>query len=57
MSTTTPQATATRTSLYAPERPPSDGVAADVLVAVWCRSVGTCWTLELHQLERDTTPR
>ncbi len=58
MSTTTPQATATRTSLnYAPERPPADGVAADVLVAVWCRSVGACWTLELYQLERDTSPR
>ena len=25
--------------------------AAPVLVAVWCRSVGTSWTLELHELD------
>lgn len=25
------------------------------LAAVWCRSVGTTWTLELHELDRDTT--
>lgn len=25
------------------------GVAAGVLTAVWCRSVGTSWTLELHK--------
>ncbi|MGB6164338.1 MAG: hypothetical protein WCF33_18435 [Pseudonocardiaceae bacterium] len=33
------------------ERPTSDYVAATarVLVAVWCRSVGTSWTLELHE--------
>jgi hypothetical protein len=25
-----------------------------VLAAVWCRSVGTTWTVELHQLDRGT---
>jgi hypothetical protein len=36
---------------HARERPTSDYVAtaARVLVAVWCRSVGTSWTLELHE--------
>jgi hypothetical protein len=29
---------------------------APVLAAVWCRSVGTSWTLELHQLDSDTAP-
>ena len=34
-----------------------DGVAAaPVLAAVWCRSVGTSWTLELHELDTDTAP-
>ena len=34
-----------------------DGVAAaPVLTAVWCRSVGTSWTLELHELDTDTAP-
>ncbi|MGH3669271.1 MAG: hypothetical protein ACRDSH_01355 [Pseudonocardiaceae bacterium] len=35
-------------------RAPSDDVAAGVLAAVWCRSVGTCWTLELRELDSDT---
>ena len=26
----------------------SDGAATDVLAAVWCRSVGASWTLELY---------
>ncbi len=30
--------------------------AAQVLAAVWCRSVGTSWTLELHELDEGTTP-
>lgn len=30
---------------------------APVLAAVWCRSVGTSWTLELHELDEGTTPR
>ncbi|MGH3984998.1 MAG: hypothetical protein ACRDST_20490 [Pseudonocardiaceae bacterium] len=30
--------------------------AAQVLAAVWCRSVGTTWTLELHKPDGDTTP-
>lgn len=36
---------------FALERPTSDYVvaAARVLVAMWCRSVGTSWTLELHE--------
>jgi hypothetical protein len=25
-----------------------------VLAAVWCRSVGTTWTIELHKLDRGT---
>jgi hypothetical protein len=29
---------------------------ASVLAAVWCRSVGTSWTLELHRLRRGTAP-
>jgi hypothetical protein len=28
---------------------------APVLAAVWCRSVGTSWTLELHELDDGTT--
>lgn len=38
------------------ERPNSTNVAAvaPVLVAVWCRSVGMSWTLELHRLEGGT---
>jgi hypothetical protein len=38
------------------ERPNSTNVAAvaPVLVAVWCRSVGTSWTLELHRLDGGT---
>jgi hypothetical protein len=32
------------------------GATAPVLAAVWCRSVGTSWTLELHQLRRSTPP-
>ncbi len=27
-----------------------------MLAAVWCRSVGASWTLELHQLSRGTPP-
>lgn len=36
---------------------PTSGDAAGstpVLAAVWCRSVGTTWTLELHRLRRGT---
>lgn len=37
---------------------PSDtGVAAArVLAAVWCRSVGSAWTLELHRLDSGAAP-
>ena len=31
--------------------------AAPVLVAVWCRSVGTSWTLELHELDGGAASR
>jgi hypothetical protein len=39
-------------------RPASHHVAAvaPVLAAVWCRSVGTFWTLELHQLDSGAAP-
>ncbi|MCA1704989.1 MAG: hypothetical protein LC808_17690 [Actinobacteria bacterium] len=30
-------------------------VVAPVLAAVWCRSVGTTWTIELHELDRGTS--
>lgn len=38
---------------YPGGRPTSDDVArpAHALAAVWCRSVGTSWTLELHELD------
>ena len=37
-------------------RPPSDDEAGPtpVMAATWCRSVGTTWTLELHELDADT---
>jgi hypothetical protein len=59
MSTTEADEIATTTGRkYAVTRPTSDDVAAGttVLVAVWCRSVGTSWTLELHQLDSATAP-
>lgn len=35
----------------------SDNLAAiPVMAAVWCCSVGTSWTLELRELDRDTGP-
>ncbi|HSZ28679.1 MAG TPA: hypothetical protein VK784_02845 [Pseudonocardiaceae bacterium] len=44
----------TATTRYAVGQSTSDDVAgaAPVLAAVWCRSVGTSWTLELYQLSR-----
>ncbi len=38
---------------HAVGRPTSDDVAGavPVLAAVWCRSVGASWTLELHELD------
>lgn len=32
----------------------SDDVAAPVLAAVWCCSVGATWTVELRRLDRGT---
>lgn len=48
----------TATTKYPVGQPTSDDVAGavSVLAAVWCRSVGTSWTLELHQLSRGTSP-
>jgi hypothetical protein len=48
----------TATTKYAVGQPTSDDVAGavPVLAAVWCRSVGTSWTLELHQLSCGTLP-
>ncbi|MDQ3762911.1 MAG: hypothetical protein M3460_15055 [Actinomycetota bacterium] len=37
-------------------RPTSDGAAAGVLAAVWCRSVGASWTLELRELNGGSAP-
>ncbi|MGH3781586.1 MAG: hypothetical protein ACRDRO_13420 [Pseudonocardiaceae bacterium] len=55
MSTTAPQATVTITGGKAAlGRVPSDDAAAGMLAAVWCRSVGSAWTLELRELDRDT---
>lgn len=45
---TTSSATGHRSS---GEVPPD---SAPVLAAMWCRSVGSTWTLELHQLRRGT---
>jgi hypothetical protein len=46
----------TAVTRYPVGQPTSDDVAsvAPVLAAVWCRSVGTTWTLGLHQLSRGT---
>ena len=46
----------TDTTRYPIGQPASGDVtgSAPVLVAVWCRSVGATWTLELHQLHHHT---
>jgi hypothetical protein len=56
MSTTAPKESSTVTGRKYAAQPTSEdvAVAAGVLVAVWCRSVGTSWTLELHQLGQGT---
>ncbi|HSZ30385.1 MAG TPA: hypothetical protein VK784_11615, partial [Pseudonocardiaceae bacterium] len=48
----------TATTRYVVGQPASDDVTGvvPVLVAVWCRSVGTSWTLELHQPSCGTLP-
>jgi hypothetical protein len=45
-----------KASEYAVRRPPSDGAtaAAPVMAAMWCRSVGSSWTLELRELDGGT---
>jgi hypothetical protein len=35
-------------------RPTSDDATAPVMAVVWCRSVGTSWTLELRELDDGT---
>jgi hypothetical protein len=54
MSTTAPKESTTVTSRKYAGQPTSDegAAAACVLAAVWCRSVGASWTVELHQLGR-----
>jgi len=37
-----------------PLRSGDTAAAASVVAVAWCRSVGTSWTLELHQLRRGT---
>jgi hypothetical protein len=57
MSLTAPEAAAMRTSRnYVRAQPTPAGVAADVLVALWCRSVGMSWTLELYQPDGGMAP-
>jgi hypothetical protein len=52
--TTTGHDTATINHASGPS-PSADLAATTLVLAVaWCRSVGTCWTLELHQLRRGT---
>jgi hypothetical protein len=42
-------------TVYAVQRAtPNGAAAAGVLAAVWCRSVGTSWTLELHEVDGGT---
>jgi hypothetical protein len=36
-----------------PSRSGNTAAPTSVVAVVWCRSVGTSWTLELHQLRRD----
>jgi hypothetical protein len=52
------RANETATTRYAVGQLASDDVAGavPVLPAVWCRSVGTSWTLELYELSRGTPP-
>ncbi|MGH3972551.1 MAG: hypothetical protein ACRDS9_04395 [Pseudonocardiaceae bacterium] len=52
MSTTALEAAAMRTDQNYAVGTPSDGAVAGVLAAVWCRSVGASWTLELYELGR-----
>ncbi|MGH3549223.1 MAG: hypothetical protein ACRDQU_14155 [Pseudonocardiaceae bacterium] len=55
MSTAAPRSTVAITGgKDAFRRAPLGDAAAGVLAAVWCRSVGSVWTLELRELDRDT---
>ncbi|HXT43799.1 MAG TPA: hypothetical protein VN748_06735 [Pseudonocardiaceae bacterium] len=54
MSTTAPETPAKRIGQQnALGRPTSQDVTTRMLTAVWCRSVGTAWTLELRELDHD----
>lgn len=63
MSTTAREPASTATGGKYAGRPTSDDptsdnvAAAPVLAAVWCRSVGTSWTLELHEIGPGMAPR
>ncbi|MGH3774618.1 MAG: hypothetical protein ACRDRR_02595 [Pseudonocardiaceae bacterium] len=59
MSTTAPEASSTATGRKRAGQATSDDAVASapVLAAVWCRSVGTSWTLELHELGPGMAPR
>jgi hypothetical protein len=52
MSITAPEAAARRTDQNYAAGTSFDGAVAGVLAAVWCRSVGASWTLEVHELGR-----
>jgi hypothetical protein len=55
MNTTTASRHVTTSRQYPHGQSPSDdGAVASVFAAVWCRSVGTCWTLELYQPSEGT---
>jgi hypothetical protein len=55
MTTTAPQPAVRTTEVgNAPGGAPLDNAAAGALIAVWCRSVGSAWTLELREPNQDT---
>ncbi len=57
MSTIAPQVAARRTGRsYAGGAPSSPRVAVKVVIALWCRSVGTSWTLELYEPDGAMAP-
>jgi hypothetical protein len=51
------QSSAPRTTVGVPATIAAASMAAEapVLIAVWCRSVGTTWTVELHELGPGAT--
>ncbi|MGH3781921.1 MAG: hypothetical protein ACRDRO_15190 [Pseudonocardiaceae bacterium] len=51
-----PQAATVPSQRQVPEQPTPGSPTAGVLAAVWCRSVGAFWTLELRELDDGSTP-